>query len=184
MDTRHSQMINGVSIFFLTVVLFLLFGCSFNATPQPQFIPPRSVNTPTEIASSTQLPLFPTSTTQSVPLDIQTNCSENLRYIGDITIPDGTNVKPGTAIDKQWQVENKGSCNWDYRYSLRLKSGESMGAENRQALYPAISGSQFILQIRFISPIEPGTYQSVWQAYNPNEQPFGDPLSLVVVVLP
>jgi hypothetical protein len=112
------------------------------------------------------------------------DCSENLLYIDDITIPDWTTIEPGVEIDKQWQVENNGTCDWDYRYSLHLTSGESMGAEIEQNLFPARSGSQAIIHISFIAPLQSGTYHSTWQAYNPSNQPFGDPISILVVVAP
>jgi hypothetical protein len=184
MDIPHSQKINGVSIFFLTLIFFLLSGCSSDTSPQPPYIPPKPDYQPTEQTSSTLPPQLPVPTVQSIPTPMLIDCSENLLYIDDITFPDWTNIEPGKAIDKQWQVENNGTCDWDYRYSLRLISGESLGAEIRQGLYPARAGSQTIIQISFITPLRPGTYHSIWQAYNPSDQPFGDPISILVVVVP
>ena len=127
---------------------------------------------------------LPNPTSQPIPTAIPIECSENLLYIDDITFPDWSNIEPGTAIDKQWLVENNGTCDWDYRYSLRMKSGESMGAEIHQSLFPARAGSRTTIQISFITPLEPGTYHSVWQAYGPSDQPFGDPISILIVVGP
>jgi len=184
MDTPHSQKIKGVSIFLLLLIFFLFSGCASNMSPQPPYIPPKPENPPTEQASSTSTPQLANPTSQSIPTDVLSDCSENLLYIDDITFPDWTNIKPGIEIDKQWQVENNGTCDWDYRYSLRLTSGESMGSENQQSLFPARAGSQVVIQINFISPLQPGTYHSIWQAYNPDDQPFGDPISILVVVVP
>jgi len=184
MDTPHSQKINGVSILFLILIFFLFAGCASNTSPQSPYIPPKPDYQPTEQTSSTLTPQLPNPTSQSIPTNVVPDCSENLLYIDDITIPDWTNIEPGTAVDKQWQIENNGTCDWDYRYSLRLTSGESMGSEIEQSLFPARAGSQVIIQINFITPLEPGTYHSVWQAYNPNGQPFGDPISILVVVVP
>ncbi len=109
-------------------------------------------------------------------------CMDGLRFLGDLTVPDGTIVQPGEAIDKQWLVQNDGTCNWDVRYRLRLTGGPNLGAEAEQALYPARGGAQVALRILFTAPLEPGTYQSAWQAYDPRGQPFGDAVFISIVV--
>ncbi len=109
-------------------------------------------------------------------------CIDNLTFLSDVTIPDGTEVQPIATLDKRWEVKNSGNCNWDDRYRLRLIAGPDLGAAKEQALYPARSGAQVVLQIIFQAPAEPGSYRSAWQAYNPDGQPFGDPFFIDVVV--
>lgn len=109
-------------------------------------------------------------------------CVSNLSYLEDLTIPDGTQVFAGQSLDKRWLVENTGSCNWDDRYSLRLVSGSSMGASEILALYPARGGIQASIRIELTAPNEPGAYRSAWQAYDPQGQPFGDPIYIDIVV--
>lgn len=110
------------------------------------------------------------------------DCANGLRYLSDLTIPDGTQVIPGAQIDKRWQVENSGACNWDERYRLRLISGDALGAPAEQALYPARGGAQAVIRLLLIAPTEPGTYRSVWQAIDPQGQPFGDPITIEILV--
>jgi hypothetical protein len=105
-----------------------------------------------------------------------------LRYIEDLSIPDGSQVSSGERLDKRWSVENNGSCNWDQSYRLKLIAGPALGASAEQALYPARSGSQATIRIIFTAPTEPGVYRSAWQAYNPDGQPFGDPVFIEVQV--
>lgn len=128
---------------------------------------------PTPQPSPTPPPRPPTST----PV-----CQDGLRFLADITIPDGTIVAPGETLDKQWQVENSGSCNWNERYRLRRISGPALGAPDEQPLYPARSGTQAIIRILLVAPSEPGTYRSAWQAYNPQGEPFGDPIFVEILV--
>lgn len=109
-------------------------------------------------------------------------CTPNLTFLSDLTIPDGTQVVPGATLDKRWRVENSGTCNWDVHYRVKLIAGDQMGASAEQALYPARSGAQATLRILFTAPIEPGTYRSAWQAYDPNGQPFGDVFFIEIVV--
>jgi hypothetical protein len=100
----------------------------------------------------------------------------------DITIPNGAIVTPGDNLDKRWLVQNSGSCNWDERYRLRFISGSELNAPVEQALYPARSGTKANIRIQLTAPSEPGNYQSAWQAYDPQGQPFGDPLYIQIVV--
>ena len=51
----------------------------------------------------------------------------------DITIPDGTEVKPGEELDKRWQIRNNGTCDWTSKYTLQLIFGEAMGSPQEQA---------------------------------------------------
>ena len=170
-----------ISIFSVTLS-FLLGGCG-------AFGPVRSATSmdssscfiaPTRIATPTANPaLQPTSELNSQPAD----CTNQLTYEQDLTIPDGTYMQPGSSLDKQWQVKNDGTCNWNDSYSIRLINGDALGAAESQAMVPARSGSETVIRIVFTAPQEPGKYTSSWQAYAPNGQPFGDYFSIVVNVI-
>jgi hypothetical protein len=110
-------------------------------------------------------------------------CSSNLVYLEDLTIPDGTEVAAGEVLDKRWRVENPGgACNWDASYGIQLSSGPDLGAPPNQALYPARSGGEAVIQMSLTAPEEPGTYNSAWQALDPEGNPFGDPIYIEIVV--
>lgn len=109
-------------------------------------------------------------------------CEDSLIFVKDITIPDGTVIIPESTMDKRWEVENIGNCNWDERYRVRLIAGPELGAPKEQALYPARSGTHATIRILFKAPAEPGTYRSAWQAFNPAGEPFGDPFFIEIVV--
>jgi hypothetical protein len=109
-------------------------------------------------------------------------CSNGLSFIRDVTIPDGTVVNPGELLDKRWDVHNSGSCNWDQRYRVKLIAGPGMGMPVQQALIPALSGTEVTIRMIFIAPEEPGNFRSAWQAYDPQDVPFGDPFFIDVVV--
>jgi len=100
----------------------------------------------------------------------------------DVTIPDGTAISPGSSIDKQWLVNNSGTCNWDSGYRLKWIGGDPLGAAAEQALYPARAGTEATLKIAFTAPAEPGSYQSAWQAHGPDGVAFGDPVFIEIVV--
>ncbi len=53
-------------------------------------------------------------------------CTNNAEFVTDVTVPDGTQVSPGTVLDKRWRVLNTGTCDWGPGYSLVLISGDAM----------------------------------------------------------
>lgn len=129
--------------------------------------------------------MIPTDTPQPTAIPSPTAtppCVESLAFVKDVTIPDGTFFSPGASIDKQWLVQNNGTCNWDSRYRLRFVGGLELGAVTEQALFPARAGSQATIQIVFTAPGEPGIYTTAWQAFDPNGEPFGDPVFMEFTV--
>ena len=176
----------------LLIVLFTFLyasACSPLSAPTP-FIPPTAqaqLIEPTLIIQPTQqiitvlttpLPtvIIPTATIN--PAD----CINNLTFLEDLTIPDGTFFPYGSTMDKQWLVQNSGTCNWDSRYRLRYVGGAILGAPEEINLYPAKSGTQATIQITFTAPFTDGEYASAWQAFDPNGLAFGGTFYLRIVV--
>lgn len=169
---------------FIFIFLWLITACAPTSTPTP-FRPPTKSG-PTAILSTTTpvpqlfIPTFESSPTPTIPTAIPP-CTDNLTFVNDATVPDGTIISPGASIDKQWIVSNSGSCNWDARYRLKWIGGDTLGAAE-QALFPARAGTQATLRVIFIAPNEIGNYESAWQAYGPDGAAFGDPVYVKIVV--
>ena len=163
------------TLLLLCAAVLALNGCSSPAeTPVPTpFTPPTVAVTPTPMASPVPTIIAPSATP---------DCTDNLTFLSDLTIPDGTQIPAGESIDKRWQVLNSGSCNWDARYTLVLITGAEMGSQSPQALYPALSGAEATVRILFTAPNEPGIYRSAWQAVGPDGQIFGDPIFIEISV--
>ena len=165
---------------FVCFYLALAPACSPAFTPTP-FRPPTApapLIEPTFIIEPTQ----PVVIIESSPLPTiipTTNpeeCDNNLNFVSDLTIPDGTSVTYGSSIDKQWTVENSGTCHWNSDYRLRHIGGALLDAPEEIALYPARAGTQATIQILFTTPFTDGAYESAWQAFDPDGLPFGDPI--------
>lgn len=141
-------------------------------------------NTPT--ISTPALPsIYPTETAfSSVPMltTVTMSCIDGLVFLEDATIPDNSIIPPGFRLDKQWLVQNSGSCNWDSRYRLRMIGGNALGASLDQALFPARAGMQATLEINFTAPLEAGEYFSEWQAFDANGIPFGESFFIKIIV--
>jgi hypothetical protein len=161
-------------------------ACSPAATPTP-FRPPTAqapLIEPTLIIHPTQAQVIIQSTPLPtiVPTVDPQNCSNNLDYVQDLTVPDDTVMTFGVAFDKQWLVQNSGTCNWSAEYRFKHIGGGNLGAPEEIALYPARAGTQATIQIHFTTPFTEGTYESAWQAVDSNGIAFGDPLYIRIVV--
>jgi len=176
---------------------FALTACNPQMTSQTPWVsmePFLEPDTPTVILD-TKTPIPKTSdnpsatlmtfTPTTIPKPTATAvCINNLQFIEDLTVPDGSQVIAGSQIDKRWQIENTGTCHWNNAYRLHLLDGVALGAPEAQGLFPAKAGSVIILRILFEAPMEPGLYHSAWQAVSPTGDLFGDPIFMDIQVIP
>ena len=166
-------------ILFLLLVLCLLSGCGLRPqAPDPAFTGQTPFRPVTQAPPATATPIATATVRPTLPI----TCTDKLTFLKDVTIPDGTVVAPNASLDKRWQVENSGTCNWDERYHLRLIGGADLSAIPVQPLFPARGGSQAEIRIFMTAPAKTGTYRSAWQAYNPSDEAFGDPIYIEIVV--
>jgi len=169
-----------ISLVLLAAVL-LLSACVRHSTRNEQVQATVQPYIPATLAAPT---LVLTSTPEPSPT-LEANdpdCIDNLAYVDDLTIPDGTIFAPGDMLDKRWQVKNSGTCNWGEGYEIRYTGGAELGAVSPQSLFPARSGADATVQIFFTAPEEPGEYRSAWSAFNPDGTAFGDPIYIYIIV--
>jgi hypothetical protein len=172
-----------VSAFVFVQFWLLLAACSQAPTPT-LFRPPTRPLSPQPLPATPAASLLSPTSLPSLEPGPTPPCTNDLKFLQDLTIPDGTSVTAGSSIDKRWLVTNSGTCDWDARYRLKFTGGDSFGAVIEQALYPARAGTQATLRILFTSPSQPGNYQSAWQAFGPDGIAFGDVVYLQIVVQP
>lgn len=175
---RYSRLASVFVCIFLAVA-----GCVPAPTPAVFIAPPNVTPTsrPT-LPAATSVAATPTAITEAATPTQSAACENDLTFMQDLTVPDGSVIPAGGSIDKQWLVLNSGTCNWDADYRLKMVAGEALGALTEQALYPAKAGTQAALRLLFTAPIEPGTYQSAWQAFAPDGSIFGDAVFIEIIV--
>ena len=172
-------------LFAIFLILSIASACSPapTATPfrpptsQAPLIEPTFIINPTQpivIVESSPLPTI-------IPTTDPAECSNNLTFLSDLTIPDNTFITYGSIIDKQWIVENSGTCHWNSEYRLRHIGGAALEAPAEIALFPARAGTQATLQILFTAPFTDGEYESAWQAFDPQGLAFGDPIFIRII---
>jgi hypothetical protein len=107
-------------------------------------------------------------------------CSPSMQYLADVTIPNGTQVKPGEHFTKTWKVKNDGSCDWD-GYLLALGRGEAMGGAETEI--PLTNpGKEVDLSIDLTAPTNPGNYSANWELRTSLGDPLGELILDVQVV--
>lgn len=166
-----------------TLAVLMLSGCNF-------LRPTRELPAANQSQPFKAPELQPTATSQVTVDTLSTsqaaqvpNCTNDLVFLEDLTIPDGTQVDPGSVLEKKWQVKNSGTCNWNEEYTIRLVSGSDLGASSPQVLVPARNGAEAVILLSITAPSEPGRYEATWRAFGPDEQPFGEWFSVAIVVI-
>jgi len=127
--------------------------------------------------------ITPTGTLSTATVDggaLAVGCN-NLAFIRDVTIPAGTVIEKGQDFKKTWKVQNTGTCDWMYQYSLIPVGGDSLGGDitKIQKVVSVWDWSELSLQLE--APKKPGTYVSYWRLSN-GQSEFGATLTVSVVV--
>ena len=142
------------------------------ATPTPGLVNPNETPPPQEEVPTAE-PELPSPTPP---------CTNVLTFLEDVTVTDGTVLAAGEAFVKQWRVKNDGTCDWTSAYTLKLISGDPMGSPEASALFPAAAGAEALIEMSLVTPVEPGLYHTVWQAYDSDGNPFEQAIYVDIVV--
>ncbi|MCW5873273.1 MAG: hypothetical protein KIS88_01365 [Anaerolineales bacterium] len=151
----------------LLIGALFVAACSRSVLPADQgfFIAPT-------LAGNSQAIVLETPT--SLPPSPTPDCENNLVFLRDVTVPDGTRFAPGASVEKSWELRNDGSCAWIQGYTVELQAGSiGLGAVPRHPLPPAQPGESVVLTIQFTAPSEAGSYRSLWKAHDFAGEPFG-----------
>ncbi len=140
---------------------------------------PTVSSTPTIEATIT---LTPTESGEPSATPTKNLCYE-LLWIEDITIPDGTTMKPGEVFTKTWLVQNNGGCAWAPGFIFSNVGGDAMRGEAVKLVKPIPVGLKYELSVEMVVPSGIyGTIQSAWRmSYEPDKY-FGDTLSISIIV--
>jgi hypothetical protein len=142
-----------------------------SATPTPTFSLPSPTATqtlPTPSPTNTQ------SSSGSSGAGIFSDC-DVAEFVADITIPDGTEMAPGTDFTKTWEVKNVGTCAWDSSYKLIFYFGQQMAEESSYQLTTETVevGETLQISVPMKAPGQAGEYYSHWRMQNAQGELFG-----------
>ena len=110
----------------------------------------------------------------------------NSKYIADVTITDGTVMKPNEKFQKVWRIQNTGTCKWDEGFGLVLWAGPAM---NGTAIYfsgkdkPVEPNGIVDLGIYMVAPAQPGEHTAHWTMIDDQGKTFGGDLTVAIKVV-
>ena len=157
-------------------------------TPAPN---PTNINQlPTDPVQNTEIPTvvvtqIPATSTQPVPTAIPATPTAipptatpipcyQVKFVEDLTIPDGTKIVAGNTFTKTWRIRNSGSCTWDTRFDVTFVDGTQMTPGKVWDLTKEVkSGETVDVTIDMTAPSTVGNYQANFQMLNPNGVRFG-----------
>lgn len=133
--------------------------------------PAVGTNTP---SPPTQTPILPTDTPAPSLTASPIPC-DDLEFVEDVTIDDGTEISAGEPFQKIWRLKNVGSCTWTSAYDLVFDSGTQMGAPDSQQLTieTVDPGQEIDIAVNLVAPDDPGKYRGNFKLRNTSGTVFG-----------
>lgn len=130
---------------------------------------------------SSPLPGFTPLASPAATAAAGTLCDSNV-FEGDVTIPDGSILKPGIDFQKIWAIRNTGTCTWDDGYKLVFYAGDRAidpyDFEFKKTSDFVSPGEGINIGINLTAPLAEGQYQGHWKMQNDQGQWFGTFLSV------
>lgn len=137
--------------------------------------------TPTLTPTATLSPVTPTLqepfSTATKSLNLGTG--DNAKFDQDITIPDGSIIKPGASFSKTWSIINSGTTTWTTDYQLVYVFGPQATVMSVKLTKSVAPGEAIQITVPFVAPTVNGSYVSWWQMYSSTGYFFGDQVSVV-----
>jgi hypothetical protein len=104
-----------------------------------------------------------------VPPTVVPTCTDRVKFISDVTVPDNTSFSPNASFTKVWRLKNIGSCTWTSSYALIFGHGDAMNGSAKVNLASTVNpGSSVDVSIQLKAPAAAGTYQGFYFLEGPN----------------
>jgi hypothetical protein len=146
---------------------------SFNTTPTTPLAGFTAIVSPVALAATTSL---------------GDSCN-NSAFEGDLTIPDGSVIKPGVNFTKVWKLRNSCTCTWDEGYALVYIGGSKPDLDPYTYKFSTKSDRDFVaggeaidIALELTSPCTPGKYEGHWRMQNDQGYFFGTVISVYIEV--
>jgi len=121
---------------------------------------------------------------------LQDDCIPNSEFVGDVTVPDGTEVVIGTTFVKTWRMRNNGTCKWDstYQFVQVDTSDYALAAYPHEIPLPETKPGEEVdisVTVGLTTEAPPHTQQvAQFQMRSPRGDFFGDAPFIKIVVKP
>lgn len=106
-----------------------------------------------------------------------------LRFVRDITYPDGIIIAPGTEFNKVWRIRNDGQIDWPMGVMLHNAGGDILSDPEARVSLPVLrAGDEVNISVQLRAPECSGRFVSYFSAKTAEGQGFGQRLWASVVV--
>ena len=104
-------------------------------------------------------------------------------YVADVTIPEGTRVKPGQHFRKTWRLRNSGAAAWEAGFVLAPADDNPFAGPAATPLPPIAPGRAADVSLELTAPAALGRHRAAWQARAADGAPFGDIVHVAIEVV-
>jgi hypothetical protein len=142
-------------------------AAAFTAVPsatEPATATPESTQSPTPNGTATLI-----------------TCND-LEFVSDSNVPDGTQMTAGQEFVKTWKVKNTGTCTWTTAYNIIYGYGEKMSGQTTPLTAEVLPNAEIEVSVALKAPTKPGTYSGYWRMASNNGTAFGTFLTVVITV--
>lgn len=149
---------------------------------------PTNTPTPTETPTVTPTPeasITPTIAGIGAPPTVDQSTANgcyNSIWVLDVTVPSGSNFKPGDTFTKTWRVKNSGTCEWKANTKIAFISGDKLGADTALIGRDVKIGTTIDISLPMKAPNTGGYLTSSWQLLSPEGMYFGPVMSFTIVL--
>ncbi|SEP54114.1 NBR1-Ig-like domain-containing protein [Amycolatopsis saalfeldensis] len=115
---------------------------------------------------------------------------DNTKFVGDVTVPDGTAVRAGATVLKVWEIQNTGSIPWHERYLQRMDLPPAPGAcrtPDRVLIGDTPPGDHVMISVPLTAAGQPGRCWIGWKMVDASGREFFTtrrPVYVLVTVVP
>ncbi|WP_162834609.1 NBR1-Ig-like domain-containing protein [Amycolatopsis circi] len=100
---------------------------------------------------------------------------DNSKFVGDVTVPDGTEIHVGETVQKVWELQNTGSVIWHQRYLQRMDLPPSPGScrtPDRVLIGDTPPGDHVMVSVPLTASPAPGRCWIGWKMVDANGAEF------------
>ena len=170
---------------WVAIVMLVLLSCNFSRnianTPEQDALYTQAAQTVAAAytQSAAQTPAaetsVPAASATPQPTDQAEERCNQIEFVSDATIPDGTLMTPGNEFIKTWRLKNSGTCPWTSGYALVFDHGDQMdGDATIQFTSGEVKPGEAVdISVRLTTPDNEGTYQGHWKLRSDTGEIFG-----------
>ncbi|MBI2332391.1 MAG: hypothetical protein HYU84_09585 [Chloroflexi bacterium] len=160
-------------VFLILTLALLLTSCiSVEVEEADTPVPSNFITATLPPTKAGYVPPTPSATpaitlTPTFAVTIDPNCEDSAVLIRDVTIMDGTQLKPGEKFTKTWEFLNNGTCPW-IGYSIKFAAGDQMSAPLSAPIPETLLKELVQVSVELTAPTTNGSYTGYFTLNSPN----------------